>query len=1665
MPLFKRKRSASQHTSIRKSKLRRQLICETLEVRRLLTCDSGCLPGEVVEAESAVLSGSFAIGNDTSASGGQFISTPSGVNSSQPGNDFAEFTFQVSAAGSYTLRAVVDGPVGESDSFFVTINDQPTDGFLWDVPAGWTKDTLSDRGGADPVVLTLEPGLHTVRFHLRDGGTRLDNVTLVDLNQNASLAQPGELVEAESGLLFGQFTVGSDATASAGQFITTPLGIGVSAPGSDFAEYRFDVPQAGQFVLEARVDGPADNANSFFVTVNDQPVKGILWDVPSGWTVDQVADRNGIDPSVFSLAAGVNTVRFYLREGGTRLDSLTLVDLTARDPAKPGELVEAESAVLSGSFTKSNDASASGGQFISTPSGINSSQPGNDFAEFTFQVTAAGSYTIRAVVDGPLGESDSFFVTINDQPTDGYLWDVPSGWTKDTLSDRGGADPVILTLEPGLHTVRFHLRDGGTRLDNVTLVDLNQNASLAQPGELVEAESGLLFGRFAVGSDATASAAQFIATPLGIGASAPGSDFAEYRFDVPAAGQFLLEARVDGPADNANSFFVTVNDQPVKGILWDVPSGWTVDQVADRNGQDPSVFSLAAGVNTVRFYLREGGTRLDSLTLVETNLQPPISANGTGLIAEYFDNIDLTNSILVRKDSTIDFDWGGGSPDPSIESDTFSVRWSGEVEALYTEVYTFEARSDDGIRVFVGGDLIIDAWYDQPPTTHTGTVALNAGQLTPIRVEYYENTGGALTQLSWSSASQVKEIIPTSQLYEPAGVISLSTSLVDAEENAGSVDVMIRRQLGSRGTLTVDYQTFSGSASAGTDYQSRVGTVIFPEGVTEVPVRVPIINDDLAEPAESFTFTIDNVAGGGSLLAPRTATVTIIDDDTSLPDFDDFGDTSNLILNGNASVVANELRLTANEASLAGSSFFSQPLTVGVNTSFQTEFQFRIGGGVNGADGMVFMLQNSTAGASALGGSGGNLGYAGIGQSLAVEFDTYQNPWDANNNHISVLANGNLAAPLQTRSAPFDLNSGDVAYAWVDYNASSDLLAVYISDTDAKPAQPLLTASADLAALTQGQAFVGFSAGTGGLTNSHEILSWKFRETGPPVIPPPGLAAEPIAQTVASGLVQPIAIDWSDSNQNMLIAEQRGIVRVVRNGTLLDTPFIDISAQVNGVRDRGLLDIAVHPDFINNPYVYLLFTYDPPEVYNYTGLAGPDGTGNRAARLIRVKADSATNYTTAIPGTEEILLGKNSIWENLNAFANSTNDFNEPPAGILSDGTNLEDFITSDSESHSVGAIEFGPDGALFVTTGDGTSYNRVDPRTVRVQDIDNLSGKVLRIDPATGEGLSDNPFFNGDPNANRSKVYQYGLRNPFRMAVDQSTGQLFVGDVGWTNWEEINAAEAGANFGWPYYEGGSGTNSQTTGYQDLPEAQEFYNAGGLATPSIFALNHAASGINAIVMGDIYTGNSYPDDYQGDLFFNDLGQGIVRNISFDEQGNISSIDTFATGANIVVQIKQGPDGNLYFVDLDDGRVGFWYFVQPSTTSTFAIAPGGGEDYASNSVAQAKPAPSVPQLDTNGDKNVTAIDALLIINHLNSKQNGSSKLLENKRLDTNGDQAITALDALLVINELNRAGHSQFPPPDNNSDDKLVDDWWGDSLDDLANDVYHARQRTRLPFAS
>ena len=150
---------------------------------------------------------------------------------------------------------------------------------------------------------------------------------------------------------------------------------------------------------------------------------------------------------------------------------------------------------------------------------------------------------------------------------------------------------------------------------------------------------------------------------------------------------------------------------------------------------------------------------------------------GTGLLAQYFNAPDLSSPtapfnvpVLTRFDGPIDFDWSSVSPDPSINQTNFSARWTGQIAAQFSETHTFYVTADDGVRLWVNNQLLVDGWIDQPATTYTGTIALTAGQKVGIKMEYYQRYGGAVAKLEWSNPSRPRALVPASQLYSQNGV-------------------------------------------------------------------------------------------------------------------------------------------------------------------------------------------------------------------------------------------------------------------------------------------------------------------------------------------------------------------------------------------------------------------------------------------------------------------------------------------------------------------------------------------------------------------------------------------------------------------------------------------------------------------------------------------------------------------------------------------------------------------------------------------------------------------------------------------------------------------------------------------------------------------------------
>lgn len=442
---------------------------------------------------------------------------------------------------------------------------------------------------------------------------------------------------------------------------------------------------------------------------------------------------------------------------------------------------------------------------------------------------------------------------------------------------------------------------------------------------------------------------------------------------------------------------------------------------------------------------------------------------------------------------------------------------------------------------------------------------------------------------------------------------------------------------------------------------------------------------------------------------------------------------------------------------------------------------------------------------------------------------------------------------------------------------------------------------------------------------------------------------------VFSGLTHPSNIRFSPDGR-VFVAEKSGIIKVFDSlSDTTPTVFANLSTNTHDFWDRGLLGLALDPNFPTNPYVYVLYTYDAAigGTAPTWGDACPTPPGATtdgclvSGRLSRLQANG-----NVMTGSEQVL---------------------------------IEDWCQQ-FPSHSIGDLVFGADGALYVSGGDGASFNYVDygqtknpcgdppgpagsnlaPPTaeggaLRSQSLRRpagepvtLDGTVLRVDPATGLGLPDNPLA-GSSNTNARRIIAYGLRNPFRMTLRPNSNEIWVGDVGWSTWEEINRITNPTdatvdNFGWPCYEG----NGRQSGYDgaNLNICENLYNAGSSAiTAPYHAYNHNAKVVStdncptgsSSVAGltfEFYNGGSYPAEYAGALFFADYSRDCIWVMFNGPNGhpNPGNIRAFVEAAANPVDLEIGPNGDLYYADFDGGTIRrIQYFSQNQPPNAIATA--------------------------------------------------------------------------------------------------------------------------------
>ena len=405
---------------------------------------------------------------------------------------------------------------------------------------------------------------------------------------------------------------------------------------------------------------------------------------------------------------------------------------------------------------------------------------------------------------------------------------------------------------------------------------------------------------------------------------------------------------------------------------------------------------------------------------------------------------------------------------------------------------------------------------------------------------------------------------------------------------------------------------------------------------------------------------------------------------------------------------------------------------------------------------------------------------------------------------------------------------------------------------------------------------------------------------------PPGFVNE----AYASGFTFPVGVTFDPPTGRMFVLEKRGKVWIRQNNVTLQPPFIDLVDEVHDAGDKGLLGIALDPNFSSNHYVYLLYAVDPI-------FGQPDEPEDAIdfGRLTRYTA----NGNVADLGSRLVLLGSVAL--------------SAPPGCSI---------------THSIGTVKFGFDGSLFVGAGEGAHPEFVDggqnvlPNdplceatfggaqdlgALRSQSMISMGGKILRIDPATGLGLPDNPFWDGDPSSPQSRVWVKGLRNPYRFNLrpgSPSPGTIYVGDVGWMHWEEINVAHGGENFGWPCWEGAAIQDNYYFDSLTGPTCQ------GIPPPSVTLPIITYHHTNPNPIGFIgnctsgvtfYTGTSYPSQYWNRCFFADFGESWIRVAEVNDQDQLVSLQPFGTTLNLPVDLQSHPDnGDLVYCAITEGRV-------------------------------------------------------------------------------------------------------------------------------------------------
>ncbi len=384
-----------------------------------------------------------------------------------------------------------------------------------------------------------------------------------------------------------------------------------------------------------------------------------------------------------------------------------------------------------------------------------------------------------------------------------------------------------------------------------------------------------------------------------------------------------------------------------------------------------------------------------------------------------------------------------------------------------------------------------------------------------------------------------------------------------------------------------------------------------------------------------------------------------------------------------------------------------------------------------------------------------------------------------------------------------------------------------------------------------------------------------------------GSAAAAAAPTVLSdsvvvpGLAYPTAFAWTPDGR-LIVTEDAGTVRVVRGGTLRARPALDLRSRVCESAERGLVGVAVDPQFTTNHFIYLYWTHD---VHGFCGQGGADAPENRVTRHV------LGNDDLVVPGSERVLI----------------------------------DHLPSLRWYHQAGDLHFGADSLLYVSVGDNmcsvSDPSKCAGLNTNARRLDLPLGKILRI-TRDGQVPSSNPYV-GAARARRctapsgpqpgtgpcTEIFASGLRNPFRFAQRPGTNRFFVNDVGQDTWEEVDDLVAGADYGWNVREGRCATGSTT-------------NCGPTPYRNPVHVYPHSSGCSAVTGGVFVPSGAWPAPYSGSYLYSDYTCRAIFRLVPDGAESFTRVRVMPTvGAPVGLSFGPWAGGKtLYYVDYLNGAV-------------------------------------------------------------------------------------------------------------------------------------------------